>query len=58
MATFVKCTEGREAIHINLELVTQMNRVNIGTETKITFANGYDVTVLEKPEDIFDASRS
>ena len=40
MATFVKCTGGRDAIYINLDLITQMHRINIDTDTKITFANG------------------
>ena len=52
MATFVKWTEGRDATYINLDLVTQMHRINIDTETKITFANGGAVTVREKPEDL------
>ena len=57
MATFVKFTEGRDATYINLDLVTQMHRINIDTETKITFANGGAVTVREKPEDLIRPSR-
>jgi hypothetical protein len=38
--TFVKCTESRETIHVNLALVTYMRRTSNDTETKITFANG------------------
>ena len=57
MATFVRCTEGRDLIYLNLALVVQMRRIGDNTETRMLLTNGHQLTVRETPEELMKAGQ-